>query len=588
VTAPNPNTAWARALVDELARAGVEHACIAPGSRSTPLTLAVARHDTIIPHLHLDERSAAFYALGLAKRTGMPAIVVTTSGTAVANLHPAIVEARQAGVPLIALTADRPAELHGADANQTIDQTKIYGDTPLAFADLGEPKLEAQPLRNLRARADRAVATAIGPPPGPVQLNAPFAKPLGENQPRPVPENLDERAPLGWTGREDGRPLTAIDRSRPMPDEAARQALVNRIEAAQHGLIVAGPARDPHRTGPAIQKLAESTGFPVLADPLSGARFTPGAKATCVPHYDLLLRDDELAEQLEPDLVLRLGRSPTSKHANDYLERHAPSEQIAIGDGSVPKDHRAIASQSIRADPARLVDAIGDELTPDEAKRWRSAWNEPAQRVRQMLDDEHDSAFEGTLLAEAARAVPDGGQLFVSNSMPVRDLDTFAQPRDAPVYAHGNRGASGIDGIVSTALGLAQAHEGPTLAVLGDLALIHDQNGLQQLTRKQHDIVFLVVNNDGGGIFHMLPVRENEHFDPYFTTPHGLDLGAASNVHGLDHETVAPDSVPGRLDAALEDACGQILEVRTDRETNRARHADVEARVLEALQGDSP
>ncbi len=584
MTAPNRNTAWARVFVDELTRSGFGHAVIAPGSRSTPLVLALARHPEVQTHISHDERSAAFFALGLAKRQRRPAAIVTTSGTAVANLHPAIIEARQAEVPLLAFTADRPHELRDTDANQTVDQVGLFGDTVRAFHDLSQPKLEAHALRRLRARADEAVHEATGPPAGPVHVNFPFAKPLEPTEvPEDVPADLAQRAPIGYEGRANGEPFTRFPATQTTLEPAELDSLAEKLSSVRRGLIVAGPHPEPARVGPAILELGRATGFPVLADAVSGARFAPGAHELAIPAYDLFLRAKPLAKSLQPDLVLRVGRAPTSKHLGAFLETHAETSQVVIDEGDTHKDHRATATSYVHADPASVLEALAEHTTPSHEKAWRARWHELGQRSREAAQAEHEKApFEATVLCEAARAVPEGGGLFVSNSMPIRDLDTFAVPRDARVFAHANRGASGIDGVSSTAIGLARTHEHPTLAVLGDLAFLHDRNGLQIL-EDTDDIVFLVVNNDGGGIFHMLPIRDHEHFDPYFTTPHGLDLSPVAQTHGLEHRKLEPADVRAALDKALADPRGQLLEVRTDRQKNRERHQAIEDRVLGAL-----
>jgi len=585
VTAPNRNTVWARVFVDELARAGLARAVVAPGSRSTPIVLALAEHSDVTTHVALDERSGAFLALGLGKRTRSPAAIVTTSGTAAANLHPAILEADRAEVPLLALTADRPAELRDTDANQTVDQVQLYGDAVRAFHDVPQPKMEARALRNLRARADRAHHQARNPPAGPVHLNLPFAKPL---EPTPVPDDvpadLADKAPLGYHGRDEG-PFTRFPTTRAQPSAAEIRALADRIGAAESGLIVAGPNPEPERVGPAAIELAHASGFPVLADPTSGARFGPGAPEAAVPGYDLFLRSERLVDELAPDLVLRVGRDPTSKHATGYLEHHVDAEQVVVDAGPTHKDHRGLATDYVTADPAGTLTEVADALRATPSKGWRARWQEAGRRALEIAEREHErEPFEGTVLREAASAVPDGGALFVSNSMPIRDLDTFAPPREEGLHVHANRGASGIDGVAASAIGLAREHEGPTLAVLGDLAFLHDRNGLQ-LVDEGDDIVFLVVNNDGGGIFHMLPVRDHEHFDPFFTTPHGLDLAPAAEMHGREHRLVEADRVPGALEDALSDPRGQVIETRTDREDNLDRHQAVEDRVLDEIDG---
>jgi 2-succinyl-5-enolpyruvyl-6-hydroxy-3-cyclohexene-1-carboxylate synthase len=584
VTAPNRNTAWARVLVDELAR-GIDHAVVSPGSRSTPIVLALARHPDVQTHIAIDERSGAFLALGMAKRTREPVAVVTTSGTAAANLHPAIVEARQAEIPLVALTADRPHELRGTDANQTIDQVGLYADAPRAQQDLSQPKLEPQALRDLRTTAARALHQAREAPAGPAHLNVPFAKPL-EPTPVPdgVPEDLAEQAPLGYHGREQG-PITAFTDGDGRPEPSTLDALAETLQDADRGLIVAGPNPRPASLGEAVLALAEATGCPVLADPVSGARFAPGAGEHAVPGYDLFLRQEDLAAELAPDVVVRVGRDPTSKHLTNYLATHAEATQIVVDDGDLRKDPRGLATRYVDADPVATLNALAETADRSTAKPWRARWQDAGQRSLEVAEREHETApFEGTILREAARAVPEGGALLASNSMPIRDLDTFAAPRDVRIHAHANRGASGIDGITSTAIGLARATVEPTLVVLGDLAFLHDSNGLQ-LVDEDDDIVFLVVNNDGGGIFHMLPVRDHEHFDPYFTTPHGTDIASIADAHGLTHELVDAAGVRSALDAALSAPSGRVIEARTDREANLDRHQAVEDRVRDEIDG---
>ncbi len=592
MTAPNRNTLWARVFVDELARAGVRHATLAPGSRSTPLVLALARHDDVTVTVHLDERSAAFHALGIGKATGTPAAVVTTSGTAAANLHPAVVEAERASTPLVMLTADRPPELKGTDANQTIDQTKLYGDAVNAFHDLGTPTMTPRALAHLRTTADRVVAQALGRPAGPVHVNAPFAKPL---EPTPVeddvPADLARTAKRAIEGRPDGAPFTTIAPRRHPPDPADVTALAGALAETERPVILAGPTPRPDALGPAALALAHATGAPLLTDPLSGARSTPGARDAALAGYDLFLGADALAERLAPDLVLRLGASPTSKAANRWLARHEQARQIVVDDGASFKDHLDTATTYLQADPARTARAIAETVDDTRGeKAWGAAWREAEARTRRVLD-EHltEQPCEATVLAHAARAVPPSGQLVVGNSMPIRDLDLAAAPRDASVRVIGNRGASGIDGLVSTALGAAEATGQPTLAVVGDLSLLHDTNGLHAVSDSEAPLVLLVVNNDGGGIFHKLPIAEHEGFTEYFATPHGRDLSHAAALHGLEHARLdGPEHVPGPLEDALADPRGQVLEVASDRADNHARHEALQAAVDAAVDTIEP
>lgn len=596
----NRNEVWGRILVDELARAGVREVCVAPGSRSTPLVLALAEDERLRAFVHLDERSAAFFALGLGRATGRPAAVVTTSGTAAANLLPAVVEASWSEVPLLLLTADRPRRLRDADANQAIDQVRLFGNYPRLFLDLAAPEVEGRALRHLRVQASRAVAAALGPVAGPVHLNVPFEKPL-EPDPAPrdpasheaprvpedVPPGFEEEHPRAAGGRDDGTSYTrvVVGRTRLSDDEV--EGVAARVRAAPRGVIVAGPHPDSGRVGPAALRLAAATGYPLLADPLSGGRFGPGGGALRVGRSDLLLRDPSVREALRPELVIRVGASPTSAAVRAFLEEAVPARQVVVDGGHRWKDHLAAATDYLRADAGDLLEALTARVGEVANAGWREAWREADGAADGTVAKALEGAlFEGTVLAEAARAVPGGGALFVSSSMPVRDLDAFGASREEAVRVHGNRGASGIDGIVSSALGVAAGSAGPTVAVLGDVALIHDMNGLLAARKQELDAVLVVIHNDGGGIFHMLPIREHEPaFTPYFATPHGLDFRHAAALYGLPFiRAESREELRTALAAGLAEGGCRIVEVRTDREENRKRHEAVAEAVAGAAR----
>ncbi|HKK08561.1 MAG TPA: 2-succinyl-5-enolpyruvyl-6-hydroxy-3-cyclohexene-1-carboxylic-acid synthase [Gemmatimonadota bacterium] len=609
----NRNAAWASVLVDELARAGVSHACVAPGSRSTPLVVALAEAGGIRTHVHLDERCAAFFALGIGKATGRPAAVVTTSGTAVANLLPAAVEADRSDAPLLLLTADRPARLRGTDANQTIDQVGLFGSRVRLQHEVAAPEASDRALRYLRALAGRAVSAALGPPAGPVHLNVPFEKPL-EPTPVPgdVPGDLAAEAPLAAGGRPDARAYTAVPEVRADADEGLLDELAGRLAAARRPLLACGAAPAAPvagRRGAAAIRLARALGAPLLADPLSGARFAAGAGTWTLGAYDLFLRSAALRGRLAPDLVLRLGPSPTSAALASHLEAHAGAEQLVVDTGRAWPDHGASASLVLRADPARTAASLAERIEEgpvEEAaggagapEAWTATWRAAEAAARAACDavlaDASSGPFEGAVPAALARSLPSGGTLFIGSSMPVRDLDAFGRPRDEPLAVVGNRGASGIDGSVSTALGAAAAG-GPVTAILGDLALYHDMNGLLAAGREGLDVVLVVTHNDGGGIFHMLPIREHEPaFTPYFATPHGLDFRHAAAMYGLSYaELEAADAVPAAgggastLEEAVADALARggahLVVVRSEREANHRRHREAEAAVLEAVE----
>ncbi|WP_440991059.1 2-succinyl-5-enolpyruvyl-6-hydroxy-3-cyclohexene-1-carboxylic-acid synthase [Haloarchaeobius baliensis] len=564
---PNRNVLWAETLVDELAAGGLTAACIAPGSRSTPLTVAFDAHDDVETFSHLDERSAAFFALGRGRRTGEPTALVCTSGTAAANFHPAIIEADQARVPLIALTADRPPELRDSGANQTIDQEKLYGDAVRWYRDLPEPEPAPRKLRRLRTDASRALAAATGSDAGPVHLNCPFRKPL---EPTPiegdVPENWHEGDEAAAVGRGDGEPYVTWHQGRPDLADADLRELAAAVADADTGLILAGPA-DPTTLADddwpaAVAALAAATGFPVLADPLSGVRFGDHPDdATVLGGYDGYVH----ALDVDPDLVLRFGASATSKPLRKALAA-TDARQVLVDPMGEWRDAEFVCSDLVVADPTETArglaaaadasadPAFADRLADAEARYW--------EHVAEFLADEPpEGAVAHRVLADA----PDPATVFVSNSMAVRDADRFGAPRDAELTVLANRGASGIDGVLSTGFGAGSATDDPLVVLTGDLAYYHDMNGLLALARCGVDATVVCVNNDGGGIFHLLPIEE---FDPPFTeqfvTPHGLDFEPTADLYDLSFQRVRPAEFGDAYRASLAMDGTQVIEVPFD------------------------
>jgi len=579
MTAPNRNTLWAETLVDELAASGVRAVCLAPGSRSTPLTVAFAAHSDIQTFSHLDERSAAFFALGRGRQTGRPTPVVCTSGTAAANVHPAVLEASEGRVPLLLLTADRPPELQDSGANQTTDQEALYGDAVRWYRTLPEPAPEARRLRSLRVTAARAVTKSTGTPAGPVHLNVPFQKPL---EPTPVPGDVpaafEQEAPLAVDGREG--PFVETTRGRQRLDDTDVRAVARVLDDADRGLLVAGPADEPTPSRDALGALADATGFPVLADPLSGHRFGPHVadRAVC-GGYDSYL--DGASEWPEPEVVVRTGASPTSKVLRQYLER-VDARQMLVDPAGDWREATFTATDLVVAEPTPLFETVADRVSPgDDAYRERFARAEWAY----WETVEGEGFFEGALLAMVARRCPDPATLFVSNSMPVRDLDRFGRPRPAAVSVRGNRGVSGIDGVVSTALGAGSATDDPLVLVLGDLAFYHDMNGLLALDRCGVDATIVLVDNDGGGIFHMLPIAE---FDPPFTeqfrTPHGLDFEPTGDLYGFDIERFDDlDSLTEAFDESVSTDGTQVLIADVDAEASHAFREQLHQTVIDEI-----
>ncbi len=600
MTGPNRNLVWAGVLLDEFARAGVREVVLAPGYRSAPLVMAAAADERLRVFTHLDERSAGFFALGLGKRAGRPAAVITTSGTAVANLFPAVVEASYSEAPLLLLTADRPHRLRGADANQTIDQTRMFGSHVRDFVEAAPPEVAEGALVHLRALAARAVASAVGRPAGPVHMNLPFAKPLAPTRVSgEVPEGFAAANPLAARGRPAAAPLTRIAVRRSASPAGRVAELAARVRAVERGLVVAGPSPEPERDGPAAKALAAATGYPLLADALSGARFGDAKGALRVGGYDLFLKHAPARDALRPELILRLGASPTSANLLTLLGE-AGGEQWAIDGGDRWKDHLNVASDYLRADVATFAEALCAQLAVDSGpmggpaapkasgrehsgtdseskERWRGRWRRAREAAsRAVAECSQGELFDGAVCAEVVRAAPPGSNIFVSSSMPVRDLDAFAFPCRKPLLVHGNRGASGIDGILSSAAGVAAGGEGPVLAIVGDVAFIHDMNGL--LSARDHaEIIFVLVNNDGGGIFHFLPIRNFEPaFTRHFATPHGLDFAHAAALYGLPHERVRTHAqLASSLERRIARGGSGIVEIVTDRERNRRRRQAV-------------
>jgi 2-succinyl-5-enolpyruvyl-6-hydroxy-3-cyclohexene-1-carboxylate synthase len=545
-------------VVDDLVRFGMEHATVSPGSRSTPIALALARHPNVSVHVHLDERAAGFYALGIAKATGRPVAVACTSGTAAAGLLPAVVEASMARATLVLLTADRPPELRGVGANQTIDQLGLFGGFVRAWVDAPVPgdAPDEDAWHELVLELTRA---SMGLPPGPVHLNLPFREPLvGE------PTTLPASPPSGteFTLSADAGLEELV-------------ALEGEFASTARGLILAGWMRESPPTLPDLARLA---GWPLLAEPTSNLR-VPGALSA----GQFLLADPRFLERHVPEVVLQFGAAPMSR-AGLELVRRAGKLVIVDQDHLVADPHRR-AAWTIRAEPAGFLHRLFEGAEPPAETPWLRDWIGADASVREAVDallDGWDEPYEGRVARDVAASAPDGSVLVVGSSMPVRDLDAYMAPRSG-LGVLANRGASGIDGFVSTALGVS-ATDVCTTALCGDLTLLHDVGSLIWSAKRGHDCVFVVPNNDGGVIFSFLPQRELPELEEFFTTPHGLDLAAVAAAAGAGHARVerASDLVPafGRA----RDAGGvHIVEVPTDRARNVELHAEVHAAVAAAL-----
>ncbi|RME54825.1 MAG: 2-succinyl-5-enolpyruvyl-6-hydroxy-3-cyclohexene-1-carboxylic-acid synthase, partial [Caldilineae bacterium] len=527
----NPNLRYAEIFVNGLAQAGLRAVCIAPGSRSTPLTLAFHAHPQVQVFAHLDERSASFFALGLALATDRPVALVCTSGTAAVEFHPALVEAYQAQVPLLALTGDRPPELRHSGANQTIDQVKMYGDHVLWSVDapLPEPTPPDVALRNLRTLAARAYARADGLPKGPVHVNFPFRKPL---EPEP-PYHPDFSRLETSTAR--------LERGALLPTSGQVSALARLLDAHERGWIVCGP-RCPGGDFPgAVAALARRTGYPILADPLSGVRFGPHTQdAMVLSTYETFLQAEPPWEP--PSLVLRFGAPPTSKWLNAYLDRVAPDHQVHVRASGVWGDDSHRVTHFLQAEEAAVCWALTATVQARGPGDWaRGVWaGEEAARARHRAGLE-TAWFDAAVIPLLMEALPEGSNLVLGNSLPVRHVDQFAAASTKALHVYGNRGASGIDGVVSTALGVAAADvTRPTVLLIGDVSFYHDLNGLLAVGRLGlRNVTIVLLDNKGGGIFRRLPIaRHDPPFQDLFVMPHGLDFAPLVQAYGLAYTQV--------------------------------------------------
>ncbi len=560
---------FAAVLVDEWARAGVTDAVVAPGSRSTPLLMALAADGRLRVHVVLDERSAGFVALGLGLSSGRPAVVVTTSGTAAVELHPAIVEAEQAGVPLIAVTADRPPELHGVGAPQTVPQDGLFGGSVRWALTPGVADRAA--AGSWRSMASRAVAEACSGPggPGPVHLNLAFREPLGGSVEDPPP------------GRPGGRPwhqvVAGVEGVEGVEGVADRLAGL----AGRRGLIVAGAGVE--EAAEAVGATATALGWPVLADPRSGCRVPA---TLTVAAADGLLRTP-LVAGWQPEIVLRLGRPWASRVVSTWLAGMDRSvEQVLIDPFGRWADPERTASLVARCSVGALVSAVAERVgSPPVDRPWVDQWSRAESAAQRAIDRvlaAHREVTEPGVAREVVDALPRTATLFVSSSMPVRDVEWFARPRHG-LRVLANRGANGIDGIVSTALGIAAAGTGPAVALSGDLAFLYDAGALLWAVDRGLDCTLVVVDNDGGGIFSFLPQAGSvaaADFERLWGTPHGIDLGQVAAAYRIPVEPVekAADVAPA-ITAALENGGVRMVHVRTDRQANVAVHAELQAAI---------
>lgn len=582
--APNINALWSGLLIEELLRCGVDTFVLSPGSRSTPLAVAAAHEARARKHVHFDERGAAYFALGHARATRRPVALICTSGTAVANYYPAVVEAASSQTPLVILTADRPPELLDTGANQTIDQTRFFGAYARWSAALPCPEATVAP-EVLLTTVDQAVYRATHGLPGPVHLNCAFREPL-------APVQSDEvfgaylKTLESWMA--GAAPYTVYTDGEPALRADAESALLKSLNGAKRGLLVVGQLASPSEAD-AVLELAGSLKWPVFADIASGLRMD-GTAGVVLHWLDLALASKRVQKTLKPDVVLQLGGAVTSKRLAQFL-------------GALPDvRHVRVAAHPLRHDPCHGVTVrvqagvtafcawLSASRTPRADGPWlpgmRAVSEEAGKAVTARLMIREDITEPGIAWTLSKR-VPAKSVLFAGNSMPIRDLDMFAAPRHDAVFVAANRGASGIDGCIATAAGLAHGFDKTVTAVLGDLAALHDLNSLVLLNDTPEPVVLVVINNNGGGIFHFLPIADHDAvFEPYFAAPHGLGFQHAASMTGLAYSRPKTlKDFAAAYEHALELGKSSIIEVTTGRAENRAVHEALLDAVRAALDG---
>jgi 2-succinyl-5-enolpyruvyl-6-hydroxy-3-cyclohexene-1-carboxylate synthase len=580
--ASNVTYLWTQLLVEELIRNDVRTFVVAPGSRSTPLTVAAARHPEAEVLLHVDERGGAFAALGVGRATRRPAAWITTSGTAVANGLPAVVEASMDGVPLLLLTADRPPELRDTGANQAIDQVKLFGDYARWHVDLPPPTDDIDPAYVLTT-ANQAVHRAVRPPAGPVHLNCAFRKPLEPVETDDAPSV--SAAVRTWAGQDE--PFTQYPTPTSHPSPAALEELAEDLNDGRRGLVVVGRL-DTNAEAAAVRRLAVRLGWPLVPDLTSRLRLNTEGPAALVPYADLMLESSAFRQAHRPDAVLHLGGRFVSKRLRHYLRDSAPDVHAVVrpDPSRLDPDHRVTHHVEASIEPF-VEQFLAHTGAMAEPSSWRVGWTEASDRASTAV---RAHAKDTSMLTEPLVAtvlteeLPESHALVAASSMPVRDLNRHAAETGRGEGAYANRGASGIDGTVATAAGVAEGRGGPVTLLIGDLALWHDLNSLALL--QDRPVVAIVVNNDGGGIFHFLPIRaHDEVFDPYFTTPQGRSFESAAATFALSY---AQPSTPDAFRTAYRDACERsgstLIEVRTEREANREVHEQLEEAVGAAIE----
>lgn len=558
-------TTCVAAFADELARNGLKHAVISPGSRSTPLTILFNEHPEINTYINIDERSAAFFALGLAKATHQPTALICTSGTAAANYFPAIVEAKLSRIPLLVLTSDRPHELRQVGAPQSIDQIKLFGDHVKSFTEMPVPDGNDLTSKGFRSQARRMMMATLTAPKGPVHINLPFREPLVPNVNQP---NL-------WENHRLTKPFNSGYGETSLSENEVIK-LEEILETMQKGLIIVGP-ETTDETAELFAEVGKKYSLPILADPLSQLRTGPHNKAWIIETYDAFLRDPEIKSFFTPDVILRFGAMPVSKSLLQFLTNAHPAHYAIFDSGKEWLDPTHQVTDMFYTDTVQILRkllTLSNNSSPHQAA-WAEKWKNINEAARQtIITSSADSEwYEGQAVKELICELPEDATLFVGNSMPIRDLDTYLLNQDKRMRTLANRGANGIDGVVSSALGVA-AVKGNAYLLIGDLSFFHDMNGLLIAKKYKIDLTIIVINNNGGGIFSFLPQADTvTDFENLFGTPADLDFSLVAQLYGAAYfHTETWDAYRSAISKRHGNAGLKIIEIKTDREQNTELH----------------
>lgn len=559
-------TRYTASFVDELVRSGITEAVISPGSRSTPLAMTIMEHPDMKQWVIIDERSAAFFALGMAKQLNRPVAIVCTSGTAAANYFPAIVEAHYSRVPILVLTADRPHELRDVGAPQSIDQLKLFGDYVKWFHEMALPESEPKMLDYARSKASRAIHIANSGNAGPVHVNFPFREPLIPNF------TIDNM----WGNEGKGSYSPALNGKKRL-DYAQVKHFLDKLSKKERGLIVCGPQINKDFAN-AVTALAAKWNLPILADPLSQVRAGQHHKDLVIEGYDAFLRNESIRNKMKPDFIIRFGAMPVSKPYLFYVKEHAEIEQYIVEEHSGYREPAGNRTEFIYADAQLLCeDLLAEDFDIAFDAQWLEVWQKMNLTAKKHLinTEKTGNITEGEAVKTLMEVIPDESTLYVGNSMAVRDLDTFFMTTPKRLSVLANRGANGIDGMVSSGLGAAASGQ-PTTLLLGDLSFFHDMNGLLAAKHYRINLTVLLINNDGGGIFSFLPQQENkEQFELLFGTPHGLDFSHAIDMYGGTHEVVTSiNQLEDLLYTSYQHEGLSVIEVKTDRNHNMEWHRE--------------